>query len=405
MVIHPIRARELSPEVAEVAETLVAYGGPFEGYSALEVALFAQVGEFITFEAGESLVEQFHPARSFYFLLEGEVEFSLALESLGQRLTVGLAQRPWSPIGWSSFRSPHRYATSVGAKTRVKVLHFNVKQIEELQVLAPDLAALFFRHILEGAQALLRDAHESLVRYMTSRGTISSSLPFSAGRGLTSREDIVTNAAPPPQQTLARAFVFDEMSPEARVTLMQSAQVRYFVSGEVLAEQGVVFPSLLVLASGKVSRVYRSEAGDITLTQFNQEGDLLSMDAVGLELSTDAALVGLRDGAVYQIPRSAFTLLSREHPRDAIVLLQASLAHLGHRLKQVRTSIVSEAFDAEILAVEALIEQSRTELGISSSLHKVPHLLQSTLTLEDALKIVDRAVEGGNQVEKKLGKI
>src|SRR5690606_28781554 len=66
------------------------------------------------------------------------------------------------------------------------------------------------------------------------------------------------------------------------------------------------------------------------------------------------------------------------------------LWQLSRQLRATRAHLVSETFDQEALAIESVLEQVRTELRVSSPLHKLPHLLKAAITLPDAPTLVDK---------------
>jgi len=62
---------------------------------------------------GEQVSKQFEQSHSFYFLLSGEVNFSISVKNNSDEFSVGRSDEEFTPIGWSGFRSPNRYATTV----------------------------------------------------------------------------------------------------------------------------------------------------------------------------------------------------------------------------------------------------------------------------------------------------
>src|SRR5690606_28446242 len=84
---------------------------------------------------------------------------------------------------------------------------------------------------------------------------------------------------------------------------------------------------------------------------------------------------------------------------------QQCLWLISRHLEGARAHLLSEAFDREMLAVENVVEQSRTQLSVASPLHKLPHLLGCAVTLGDALGVVDAARSSSDPVESHVAEL
>lgn len=395
--------------------------GALSEIPAQEFQKLMALGELLEKEAGARIVEQYHQGRDFYFLLRGTVDFEISIESASERIRVGTAETRFTPVGWSAFRAPHRYATTVLARTEVELLRFDVRQLEALFATDPTLGWLFFRAITRPAAHLLLDARERLVKNLRVSSSISnwgsafdraralsrrdrasrraSSLPPSSVGAIRSEESMVTNAAPELLDVLLRSGFFVELPGEFLNLIAAHAKVRYFCRGDVLCSQGDLADALQILAAGKLRMEYSgSSLRTAVLGMLTEPGTLVSAAASGVGGRCDVTARATRDGCAIVLPTAALELVLREYPTWACLFQKRVLWFLSRQLRVTRAHLVSEAFDQESLAIESVLEQVRTELRVSSPLHKLPHLLKATVTFPDALNIVDKERESTDRI-------
>lgn len=414
----------LPPDVVSPASSseLAALGqrGPFADLAEPLARRLLLLSELVNEPAGTTLVSQYHQGEFFYFLLEGEVRFEIHLESEGHLMDVGTSDEPWTPIGWSAFRSSRRYATSVTTLKDSQLLRFRVEELERFFEIEPALGWNFFRAVTRAAGHLLLDGRERLVAHLRSSTSIahwgsafdraraitrrdrpkgrSSSPPAPHDSGtvqaprIPSEEAMVTNAAPPMAEVLRRAAFFEDL-PEAFLERLRNiARIRYYCRGDVLQEQGDGVADLLILADGRVRLEYSgSSFRTAVLRIMGEAGTVLSSSAAAGRDTYDTTARATRDGSLIQIPRDQLEDLLRKHPDWACLFQKRVLWLISRQLRVARAHLVSEAFDREVLAIESVLEQVRTELSVSSPLHKLPHLLKAAVTLPDALAVVDAA--------------
>lgn len=109
----------------------------------------------ITAEAGQVLTRQFAPAEVLDLLGAGEVRFQIQLEAGNEDLDVGTSQAPWTPIGWSGFRSPGRYATTVVCVSQCRLLRFDHAALDAYFSGHPEVGLIFLEAVLSGGLDLL----------------------------------------------------------------------------------------------------------------------------------------------------------------------------------------------------------------------------------------------------------
>jgi hypothetical protein len=112
-------------------------------------------------EQGAIAVRQNDEAKAVYFLLSGAVQILVYFEGVGDLLT-GVQRRPGSLIGWSAFRAPYRYTSSVRCEEASELIQIPRQTFEEIfekdaylgyQILKKVAATMDTR--LEGAVASL----------------------------------------------------------------------------------------------------------------------------------------------------------------------------------------------------------------------------------------------------------
>jgi CRP-like cAMP-binding protein len=77
------------------------------------------------------VVRQNDEARPVYFLLSGVVQILVYFEGVGD-LLAGVQRNPGSLIGWSAFRAPYRYTSSVRCEEASELLQIPRQVFEEI---------------------------------------------------------------------------------------------------------------------------------------------------------------------------------------------------------------------------------------------------------------------------------
>ena len=92
-------------------------------------------------------------------------------------------------------------------------------------------------------------------------------------------------------------------------------------------------------------------------------------------------------------------------PTLALALVRRLLWLVSNQLRAARALFISRQFEHEILAVRNLLEQSCTQLSVSSPVHRLPHLLQSAYTRSDAFACLEQMVQSGDTLERSLAQL
>ncbi len=363
-----------------------------------------QVAQTQEFGDGGALNRQFEVADRLYLLLEGEVNFLLQLEQGNEGLKVGGSAKRWTPIGWSGFRTPFRYATTVVCKRSCTVLGFEHEKLRGLFEKYPGVGVAFLRLVLRQCVGLLQDMRSNLAEGAT---------PWNFANALDgSGEEEAYNRAPPEtEELLKRSPFFEVFSQSELVALAGMIDGHYFCRGEQICVQGAEASAFHILATGRVALNYADvdaqepladDVKQFTVRMMSDPGQIISWGShLGAERH-DVSAVATRDCTLFRLSDTALSDYVRQNPGFGVRFLKRMLWLIANHLRSARAHYISLQFEQEVLTVRNLVEQSCTQLSVNSQLHKVPHLLQSAYTLGDAFECLHQLSESNNALERSL---
>ena len=361
----------------------------------------AALAEERWFEAGRVLTRQFEPAADLFLVAEGAVRFQNRIEEGNEEIDVGGSRAAWTPVGWSGLVAPRRYATTVVCESACRTLRFGHRALDALCADDPALGARFLETVLGGCLDVLAAARARIVRH--------SRTPVNFGQSLDEKgEEEAYNRAPPPVIELFRRSPFFEALEEAQLRrLAEAVESRYFCRGEPVVEQGSCDPGIWVLATGRVALNYRPAGAKeaFALRTIASPGAVVAVAGVAGVEAVQTSVRAMRDCTVYRIDPSRFDPPPGRDPRLALALVRRLLWLAAGLLRASRAIFISRRFAQERLAIRNLIEQSCTQLAVNSPLHRLPHLLDSHLTLGDAFASLDRMEESPDALERSLAQL
>jgi CRP-like cAMP-binding protein len=360
------------------------------------------LAEEVKFEAGDIVVRQLHPARHLYFLVDGEIEYSLAFEGSQGDFPVGGIALRFSPLGWSGFSAPFRYATSARAKSACTLYRWPIDALNQLFYLDLAMGRRFFHYILSMVLPLLADARRKL---KTSTGssklflnTLAKRIPGSPCASLTPAEI---------REILGHSL-FLEVFPESYLTpLGDMVAVRHFRQGEQLYQQGSPSDQLILLAAGLVAVSFTPDDSDreVFLRSCSSSGQIIATSAFSLTDKHVETATAVTAVTVLSINMSAIQCLTESQPELGLILARRLLWLLTFRLRTLRIQMVGQHHDEEHIVIRNLLSQVSPQLGISSKLYKLPHLLASRLTHAEALTCLQDVKQNGSRLERTLASV
>ena len=353
------------------------------------------------FEAGHVLARQFAPAAHLFLVAEGAVQFRNRIEEGNEDIDVGQSDAAWTPVGWSGFLEPRRYSTTVICKTDCSTLRFSHAALAAFFAREPALGAGFLELILRRCLAVLAERRSRIVRH--------SQTPVNFAQSLDAKgEEEAYNRAPPPVTELFRRSAFFEVFDESHLRLFaQAVESRYFCRGEPIVEQGSRAPGLWVLATGRVALNYRPAGMQqaFALRTISSPGAVVALAGIACIESSQTAVQAMRDCTLYRIDPERLDPSLRREPALALAVMRRLLWHVAGHLRAARAVFISRRFAQERLAIRNLLEQSCTQLSVNSLIHRLPHLLDSHLTLGDAFALLERMLDSPDALERSLAQL
>ena len=353
------------------------------------------------YEAGQVLGRQFAPATHLFLVADGAVQFHNRIEEGNEDIDVGRSRAAWTPVGWSGFLAPRRYSTTVVCETACRTLRFSHEALAALFAEDPALGAGFLELILHRCLDVLAERRSRIVRYSRTPVNFAQSLDAKG-------EEETYNRAPPPVTELLRRSPFFEVFEEAQLRVFAEAvESRYFCRGEPIVEQGSRDAGLWVLATGRVALNYRpagmKEA--FALRTLSNPGSVVAVAGVASVEATQTSVRATRDCTVYRIDPPRLAAALDGDPALRLALVRRVLWLAASHLRAARAVFISRHFAQERLAVRNLLEQSCTQLSVNSAIHRLPHLLDSHLTLGDAFGLLDRMTGSADALERSLAQL
>ncbi len=134
----------------------------FESVPGWALERLAQSAAKIRLEQGAMVMRQNDEARSVFFLLSGAVQVLVYFEGVGD-LLMGVQRDPGSLIGWSAFKPPYRYTSSVRCEEQSELLRLPRETFEEIFEEDPYLGYQVLKKVATAVDHRLEGAVSSLL--------------------------------------------------------------------------------------------------------------------------------------------------------------------------------------------------------------------------------------------------
>ena len=154
------------------------------------------------------------------------MRFEIQIEERHEDLEVGTSETRWTPVGWSGFRSPGRYATTVVCVGPCRLLRFDHQSLAAFFQKYPTVGTLFFEVVLGGSHELLSTIRERISQEVRPPRTSRTASIRRARRRPT------TGLPPPLMELFQRAAFFEVFDEAQHQRLAAGAESRYFCRGE-----------------------------------------------------------------------------------------------------------------------------------------------------------------------------
>ena len=379
---------------------------PFvENFEKDKTDFLLKIGELIEVPERYVLTKQFEPSHSFYFLIEGLVNFSITVEDRSDEFSVGKSSEKFTPAGWSGFRAPRRYYTTTVCEKPCVLLKWSHRNLEKFFDQEPLLGREFILFVLSKSINLLSHVRTELAEYNNVNWDID------AGKtGTVSQQEKYISVPNP--LALLRQSPFFEVFPEKTLRrLAKAVQKKYYLNNEPIFSQGDISKGIDILAYGKAVLCFSPEEiqGGIeessALHLIKLPGYLVGWMGAAPCAANDVTAVASRNSVIYHISARALDKILNHDPSTALALAKRLLWLVSIRLRNARAGLISQRYEREILAISNLIEQNAMQLSVNSPIHKLPHLLNSPLTLDDAFQLLFRLEREGKSLERELSRL
>ncbi len=371
----------------------------------------AEVGKKITIEPNTSIVHQHDEARFVFFLLSGAVQLHLQTGELDDVL-VGVMKTPGALIGWSAFRFPYRYTTTVTTEEESLLVQLPRQAFDEIFRTYP----LVGYEILKRINTTVANRLEQVRDHLLTASQASTHTPIAHPQEkstdlLTLSDEIIQD----PITLLQHSSFFHPFKLAYLQDLAQAVTIEGFAKGATVFQEKDTADNLYLLVKGEVmlsvqsmfeaSEDRRTKEGEVRIYAINKAGHLIGWSALVPPYHYRATATATQETQILAIPKEALEKEALEHPSFGIFLMQRILWVIGNRLRATRVRLIAQRYDKITVAIRSLLDQSAEQLSVTSPLHKIPHYLANRLTLHDAFITLKTLEAHGDETEQHLAKV
>jgi CRP-like cAMP-binding protein len=207
-------------------------------------------------------------------------------------------------------------------------------------------------------------------------------------------------------RVLETSLFFEAFAPEDLRWFRATATPVAVGAGDVVLREGDSADAFYVLVDGTVEVSSASGGRDAPLRTLAARGQPVGWAAAMVEPCIHAVTAAARTRTtLLRWDRAALEARADRRPEFGVVLQRQVLGVLSARLRAARLRLVARRYDAQVVAIQALIEQHGEVLSVSSPVHKLPHHLQSRLTLADAFAVLDALHSSEDRTERFLADV
>lgn len=208
---------------------------------------------------------------------------------------------------------------------------------------------------------------------------------------------------------------FETFGPEDIDALAAHAGMRSIAAGELILRENDPAEALYMMVAGQVRLSFEAPqaltaprpSGEdrILIRTLTEPGRVIGWSALVEPYHYRATATAIEDTHLLAFERSWLEGRAEEMPEFGVKLITRILWVLGNRLRETRIRLVASRYEEEALAIRALLEESASELSVTSPLHKLPIYLESRLTLSDAFQTLELLSNHGDPLEASLARM
>ena len=208
---------------------------------------------------------------------------------------------------------------------------------------------------------------------------------------------------------------FETFAPKDIDALAAHAGMRSVAAGEVIVRENDPAEALYMIVAGKVRLSFEMPEAltaphtlgkdRLLIRTLTEPGRIIGWSAVVEPYHYRATATAIEDTHLLAFERSWLERRAEEMPEFGVELMTRILWVLGNRLREARIRLVASRYEEEALAIRALLEESASELSVTSPLRKLPIYLESRLTLSDAFQTLELLRNHGDPLEASLARM
>lgn len=371
----------------------------------------AEVGRVATIQPGTAIVHQHDEAQYVFFLLTGAVQFHLQISELDNAL-VGVMETAGAFIGWSAFRFPYRYTTSVITEVECDLLRIPHSVFEEVFRTHPRAGYEMLQRVNTTVANRLEQARDQLLIASRAGAHTTIAHPQEEPPDISGLPD---EDFQEPLALLKHSSFFHPFEQTYLEDLAQAVTIEKFAAGTTVFQERDTADNMYLLVRGKVvlsmstfsksTEATNGNEGDLPIHAITKAGHLIGWSALVSPYQYRATATATQDSHILVIAKEVLEREASEHAQFGIFLMQRILWVIGNRLRGTRVRLIAQRYDKITVAIRSLLDQSAAQLPVTSPLHKIPHYLANRLTLNDAFITLKTLEAHGSEVEQNLAKI
>ena len=371
-----------------------------------ELQILLDAADELCCEPETFLTRQYHPAEYFYFLHSGSLCLTIQLDKSGEQLPVGKSDQQWSAVGWSGFRTPHRYTVTIQCEQECQVLRWERVRLQALLAQYPRLGYHFLEMVMVSGVDVLAQARNMLI----GAARLVETIPPPDKAQNVNHVKLAPHKVIP---LLQRSSFFEGFDEAALSYMAGKATLHYYQRGDRLVTGDAATAGLYMLVTGAVALYFiptmeqpdAAQQGAVFIRSLDSAGQIVAWSADTAPQHQGLAAVVSRDALLCFIASDDLDARVQEQPSFGLSLASRLLFLIGNQLRSTRVQLINQQYEDECFSVSSLLQQTAPQLSVSSLLHYVPHLLENRLTQAEGFRYLEHTKEQGNALEKNLAGI
>ena len=368
----------------------------WDGLSPDRLIPLLESAEWKQLDSGDTLFEQFHPAKGFYLLMDGSATQFTASASRTNMVHAGTIDWPCAALGWSGFLQPKRYGSTVIARTPMTLLAWSHDELSAMFYADPLLAIRLFDLVLDSVARQFVALRTRRVQVIGAMLDAPRPEPFDTRRPVVGRAD----------SCLRRSAFFAPFDDAVVNELARDAELISRGPGVRIVGQGESTDGLLLLASGACNVLFEpdDEPGTqlVPFRRFRNRIGIIAGVPTAAGYVAEASVFAGTHCWIYRLPAVAIERIIRADPEVGRAVKQRMLVRLAGLLGALQVELNPAEAEPEVALVANIVANSQARLPVTSDLYKVPHLLSHSLTVGNAFATLKKVVETGRYHERLL---